>query len=315
MRDDGGRALERRLPRRRSGRLRSGSSCRRYSAVSSPASSASAISAAERPGAASLRPGPTPGRTPASRRPRPLVHGGHLEQARRRRGPSRAPRRAGEVQQRPRGVGAGGPLGQPLAVDDDDVLAGVRQHPGDGLHVVGRRAGGVRQPGDGARAPHRGADRGGEGRAAAGREARDGVRVAVQRRRAARRDGELHVVAAHALADAQVEDRHVVDRLAVEDEDGVGELEVGHRRLRVGVAERHVQLARERRARARVQVPRAERLAHDALQEEALLVRRLTAGQRGGARAGAPERPRRPRRARPPSSPGAARRRRAASAA
>ena len=38
-------------------------------------------------------------------------------------------------------------------------------------------------------------------------------------------------MAAHALADAQVDDRHVVDGLAVEHEHRVGELEVGDRRL------------------------------------------------------------------------------------
>ena len=65
--------------------------------------------------------------------------------------------------------------------------------------------------------------------AGARREARDRGGVGVQRRRARRGDRELDAVAAHALADAQVEDRHVVDGLGVEHEDGVGELEVGRR--------------------------------------------------------------------------------------
>jgi hypothetical protein len=95
-------------------------------------------------------------------------------------------------------------------------------------------------------------------------------------------DGELHAVAAHALADAQVEDRHIVDRLGVEHEDGMGELEVGDLGLQARVGDRLQRLAGDRGALG-VQVRRAERLAHDPLQEEALLVRRAGAGQRGGA--------------------------------
>ena len=52
-----------------------------------------------------------------------------------------------------------------------------------------------------------------------------------------------------------------------------------------GAAERGVQLAREAPPEARVEVRRVEPLAHEALQEEALLVRRPAAGQRADAAA------------------------------
>ena len=103
-------------------------------------------------------------------------------------------------------------------------------------------------------------------------------------------------MAAHALADAQVEDRHVVDGLAVEHEDGVGELEVGDRRLRGRGGERALQrraTARRRRASRCRGESSASRM--QALQEEALLVGRLAAGDRADAAAGALQRRRRPR--------------------
>ena len=68
----------------------------------------------------------------------------------------------------------------------------------------------------------------------------------------------VHVVAAHALADAQVEDRRVVDRVALEQHDGVGELEVRHGRLQRGVGERALDVERQLAAGARGEVARAE---------------------------------------------------------
>ena len=72
---------------------------------------------------------------------------------------------------------------------------------------------------------------------------------------------ELDAVAAHALAQAQVEDRHVVDRLGVDHEHGVRELEVGDRRLQRRLGERAVQLerqcARARESRCGSRGPRA----------------------------------------------------------
>ena len=71
----------------------------------------------------------------------------------------------------------------------------------------------------------------------------------------------LDAVAADALADAQVPDRRVVDRVAVEQQHGVGELEVGHRRLQRGRGERARTSQRQLAAGARRQVARAEVVA------------------------------------------------------
>ena len=78
-------------------------------------------------------------------------------------------------------------------------------------------------------------------------------------------------VAAHPLAQPQVEDRGVGDRFAVEQQHGVGELEVAHRRLQAGLGERPQQLERQRARGARVQMRRAQHLAHEAREQQALL--------------------------------------------
>ncbi len=125
-----------------------------------------------------------------------------------------------------------------------------------------------------------------------------------------------HAVAAHALAQAQVEDRRVRDRLAVEHEHGVGELEVADTvACRRGLAERAVQLQRQRAAGARVEVRRAERPSRirRASRKPSSLVA-PPAGERGRVRAPRGAGRRRPPPARAPRRPGAARRRRAAAA-
>ena len=95
---------------------------------------------------------------------------------------------------------------------------------------------------------------------------------------------------AHALADAQVEDRRVVDRVGVERRGRRGRTpgrgpSPAARARRARAASRG-----ERAAGARVEVGGAERVAQQRLEEEALLVGRLAAGERGGARARAAER-------------------------
>src|SRR5262249_11426892 len=120
--------------------------------------------------------------------------------------------------------------------------------------VVALRSGGGRELVEALATGQRRAERGGERLLGAGRVARDRGGVGVQRRRAAGRYAQLDVVAAHALANPQVEARAVVDRLGAEHEHGVGELDVGEGRLQLGVVERGVQIARQRRAEPRVDV-------------------------------------------------------------
>ncbi len=66
--------------------------------------------------------------------------------------------------------------------------------------------------------------------------------------------GQRQVVAAHALAQPQIEDRRVVDRVGREHQHGVGELEVADPGLQRRGAERTVQLERQGAAAAGVQV-------------------------------------------------------------
>ena len=100
-----------------------------------------------------------------------------------------------------------------------------------------------------------------------------------------------------------------LDRLGVEHEHGVGELEVAHLRLQARLVQRAVQLQRQRAGDARVQVRRAEALAHQPREQVALLVGGLAAHQRARALAGAAQArgglaaraPRRRARSSPPS--------------
>ncbi len=220
------------------------------------------------------RPAPrAPGRGPRRAARRPRAGRGRWRWRARPAGPRRGDRAA-----RARRPGrASAPPTRSLA-DDHDVLAGVAQQVEHLAHLVGRSlsAGG-------------GGQVGGEGGAAAGGEAQRQRGVGVQRRGAGGGDRQLHAVAAHALADAQVDDRHVVDRLGVEHQHRVGELEVGHRGLQARVADGHA-ARRARRARAGVQVRGVQALAHDALQQEALLVGGAGAGQRADRALGATER-------------------------
>ena len=145
---------------------------------------------------------------------------GDLEQARAgAAGEAEAGREVEQRARRGRAVGAGE---QPLAVDDHDVLAGG----GDAVDEL------VVDPDQPARP-------------AARRDPDHGVGARVERGRARAGDGQVHVVAADALADAEVENRGVVDRVALDQHDGVGELEVGDRRLQRGVRERALDVERQ----------------------------------------------------------------------
>ncbi len=197
------------------------------------------------------------------------------------------PEARGDVEQRPRRGGAARAGEQPLAVQDHDVVAGAGQELRQLAHGRGVRS---RRRGRAAEvavvAGERGVEPDQQRLAGAGREAQDGLGVRVQRAGPGAGHGEPHAAPPGALAQPQVEDRRVVDRVAVEHEHGVGELEIGHaglqRRGGEGARELRVELAR---GDAR-QVVRAELLAEQPLEEEGLLVRRVAAGERGrlGAR-------------------------------
>ena len=90
-------------------------------------------------------------------------------------------------------------------------------------------------------------------------------------------------MAAHALAQAQVEDRRVVQRLGVEHEHRVGELQVAGARLQCRLGQRTQELELEAAGTSRVEVRRAQALAHDARQQQPLLAGALAARERARA--------------------------------
>ena len=201
------------------------------------------------------------------------------------------PEPGGEVEQRLRGAVAARPGQQPLAVDDHDVLAGAAEPVGERAHRGRVRAGRGRRAAERAVvAAERRVECDEQRLAAAGRRAQDGLGVRVERGRPRGRDAELDVMAAHALADPQVEDRGVVDGVAVEHEHRVRVLEVGHGGLQRGVGERARQPRRHGAPRRACELRRPEALAEQPLDEEGLLVRRVPARERGRAAAGLLER-------------------------
>ena len=188
------------------------------------------------------------------------------------------PRRAGE----PERVGereqpGGAAVEQALAVEDHDLRARVAQRLRERGEILGALV----------LAAQHGGERARELRAAARSEAQRRGGLGVERARAVGRDGERDAVAPHALADAQLEDRRRIDRLAVEHEHGVRELEIGDARGERGSGECAPLLERHGAGRARVQVRRGEHVAQQAAEQEALLVARPRAGERRGARSGA----------------------------
>ena len=223
------RALAARASQRaRPGRSRSGSASQqvqRASARRRPAAAAIPRRRGRRPSTA-LRPGPALGSTPASRRPRPLAAPGPRA-GRRRRG--RQAQARGDRQQRRRRAGSRSSRSPQRITTSSPPSRSSAASVRRAASAPPRRA--VAAP---ARRPAR-AQRD-EQRLAAGREAQRRARRWRPATTAARGDRELDAVAAHALADAQVEDRRVVDGLAVEHQHGVGELEVGDGRLQRRVA-------------------------------------------------------------------------------
>ncbi len=87
-------------------------------------------------------------------------------------------------------------------------------------------------------------------------------------------------MAAHALADAQIEDRDVPHGLGVDHEHGVGELQVGDGGLQLGIGHA-MQVARIQAGKG-VDVLAAKALAHEACEQQALLVGAGPADERGG---------------------------------
>ena len=93
----------------------------------------------------------------------------------------------------------------------------------------------------------------------AGGDSADQTRVRVQRARPIGRDRQLDAAPAHALADPQVEDRGVVERLAADHQDRVGELEVDHGGLQTRGRQRAQQIGGHRLARPRVEIARVQK--------------------------------------------------------
>ena len=213
-------------------------------------------------------PAPAFGSTPASRRPRAFGRSGDLEQAGAvALGQAEPP---GDVEQRRQRGGA-----EPLAPQDHHVAAIVlAEQVGQGADRLRVRVGGGAQRVHVAGRPERGLQRGEERVLAARRIAQPQLRVRVERRRPRRRDREPHAAPAHALADPQVEDRRVVDRLGAEHEHGVRELEVRDGRLQRRRRQRALHVERHVAAHARVDVTRGQPLAQQPLQQEAFLVGR-----------------------------------------
>ena len=117
--------------------------------------------------------------------------------------------------------------------DDHDVVAAVAQQRGEVAHdggafVPAADAAPPRLPSSPVSAR---VERHQHGLERPRREAHDRRRVGVERGRPRRRDRELDLAPPDALADAQVPDRRLVDRVAVQQQDRVGELEVGDGRL------------------------------------------------------------------------------------
>ena len=226
VRDHGLRGAERRLPQRAvrdacaAGRRAAGRACERSPSarpcgdLGGAAGRARRASRSRRRGRGRSRPRAARGRSCSagiSSRPAPAR-------------PAR-PRRDARLSSARAAVVAAGAGEQPLAVDDHDVLA-ARQRLGEALTASAlsrrrsRRRRGRPSPSAASSATSSAAPPPGAMRSTASARASSAVGRALA---TATRDA----VAAHALADAQVEDRRVVDRVALEQHDGVGELEVG----------------------------------------------------------------------------------------
>src|SRR6185503_8016658 len=107
--------------------------------------------------------------------------------------------------------------------------------------------------------------------------------AAVEGGRALGRDEQLRAVAADRLADPQLDDRHLVHRVAAEDEDRAGGVYVGGGDGEVGGCEPGPGRAAEPAAGGRGDVLRAEHAADEPLDQPSLLVRRAAADDRCGA--------------------------------
>ena len=254
----------RRAPRpraRRPGSSRTGSQCSRKNAFTSPDTAASRAWAAVRPPGASASPGPSPGRQPTSRRPRPLVPAGisimpepgaasrpsssaRSSSARPRPGP-RSPGRAAlpRPRSRCRPVRRRGHVEQVLRVDarrcsarrSSWLLPGTRPGqgwPGSASFLVARAPFCAAAARDFDAAPSEGPQqRLGSTRG----EAQHLGGAAVERRGGARRDHQARAEAAHGLAQPQVQDRRLLERVGLQHQHGRGAVDVGDGGAEVGM--------------------------------------------------------------------------------
>ena len=236
-------------------------------------------------------PGPGVGEHPGLAQPAAVGAGGNLEQAGALAAGHLEP--GGEVEQGAGRVGSPLPRRQSLAPEDHDLVPGLLQRVGQGPDLGPVGAGGGRGGGERVEVAGVGQgeiERGGEGSAAARGVADAGRSPLVERGGSVGGHEELYPAMADRLAQAQVEDRDVVDRLAVEDQHGVGVVEVGHRGLEVRGSEGPQQAEGQLAAGAAVQVGRAERVTHQVGEQQPLLIAGLAADQCAGPASGTLER-------------------------
>jgi hypothetical protein len=174
-----------------------------------------------------------------------------------------------------KGIDRFGVAPQPLA-PDDHLVESVAQRLCDSRRLLLEGTVGVEAVG---------AERSGQGAEERGRVSRrvaDGLlSAAVERRGVLGGDHQLRSAAPDGLADSQVEDRHLVQRIDPHHQDRVGVIEVRHSRAVVGPGQLPEERGVDRVGRA-VDVGRA-RAANNSLDQPALLVGGPAADEGGGA--------------------------------
>ncbi len=185
-----------------SGRSRIGSACRRMTPSSSPEARPSLISSSFMPPSAALKPGPAPGTQPTSRMPRALAPSGTEKDAAALRAAFELGDAVGERVERRAAVRA---AAQPLAPDHQG-LSGP-QLAGDALGIGAVVALGRRVRAEFSLERDQKCRR--VARGVAGRL----LRASVEPGRAVRGDHQAQLVVTDRLAQPQVEDRHLIQRV------------------------------------------------------------------------------------------------------
>ncbi len=297
------RAASARSHSSRSGRSRSGSQCSRYSAPARPRRAPRRSRARHGRAAAPARSSPGPAFGQHACLAQPAAVGWRPGTSSRPAPSTPAMPSVSAISSSARAPACSvGPGGQPLAPQDHDLAAHGSRPSSCAASLCGPRSRAASSRTASGSAPasrarrstsssRRRARRSARRRTRHRRRARS-ARPARRSRRASSACGEatasFSALAAHALAQAQVEDRRVVDRLGVEHEHGVGELEVAEPSPAArGSPSARCSSSGSVPARRESTCGRAEALAHQTREQQALLVGGLPAGDRAGLRAGA----------------------------